>query len=263
MPGEGREAIVTDEVLVEVGNGTMVISINRPAARNAIDMAVAHSIAAAVDDLDSRPDVSVGILTGVGGFFSAGMDLKGFARGELPTIPGRGLAGITERPPAKPLIAAVEGPALAGGCELALACDVIIAARTASFGLPEVSRGLVASGGGLLRLVKAVPYGMAMELALTGRRLGAEEAHAAGLVTRLTDEGEALGQARRLAADIAANAPMAIHVTKAIIARAARWTEADMIAWQRAIAQPVLDSADALEGARAFSERRPPRWTGH
>jgi enoyl-CoA hydratase len=251
-----------DDVSVEVDDGVLIITINRPSARNAINFAVAERIAAAADELDGRADVSVGILTGAGGFFSAGMDLKAFARGERPTIPGRGFAGIAERPPAKPLIAAVEGPALAGGFEMALACDVVVAARTASFGIPEVSRGLVAAGGGLLRLAKVLPYGLAMEVALTGRRIGAEEAHAAGLVTRLVDEGESLAEARKLAHEIAAQAPLAVAATKTILSRAARWTDAEMIAWQRDVAEPVLASEDAREGALAFADKRLPRWSG-
>jgi enoyl-CoA hydratase len=258
----GDKELMSEDVDVEIGDGVMVITINRPSARNAMNLAVAEGIAAAADELDARSDVAVGILTGAGGFFSAGMDLKAFARGERPSIPGRGLAGIAERPPVKPLIAAVEGPALAGGCELALACDVIVAARTATFGIPEVSRGLVAAGGGLLRLAKALPYGLAMELALTGRRLGAEQAHAAGLVTRLADEGRALAEARQLAAEIRAQAPLAVAATKTILAGAARWTDAEMIAWQRRIAEPVLASEDAREGALAFAEKRLPRWSG-
>jgi enoyl-CoA hydratase len=172
--------------------------------RNAIDLAVSQGVAAAVDDLESRPDVAVIVVTGAGGVFSAGMDLKAFARGERPAIPGRGLCGLTDHEVSKPVIAAVEGFALAGGFEVALAADLIVASRAATFGVPEVTRGLVAAGGALLRMAKTMPYGAAMDLALTGDRFGAERAHALGLVTHLSVEGEALTDATRVARRIAA-----------------------------------------------------------
>src|SRR4051794_30259617 len=183
----------------------MTITINRPEARNAIDGSVAAGIAAAVDDLESRNDISIAILTGAGGTFCAGMDLKAFVRGESPSIPGRGFAGLTESPPTKPLIAAVEGWALAGGCELALRGEIVVASASSKFGLPEVKRGLVAAGGGLLRLPKAMPYSLAMLTALTGEPLSALDAERHGLVTVLTEPGEALTTAREIAAKIAAN----------------------------------------------------------
>jgi enoyl-CoA hydratase len=204
----------------------------------------------------------VGIITGAGGTFCAGMDLKAFVRGERPSIPGRGFGGITERPPGKPLIAAVEGWALAGGCELALAADMIVAARGARFGLPEVKRGLVAAGGGLLRLPKVLPYQLAMEVALTGDPLSAERAHAHGLVNVLTEPGGALAGARELAARIAPNGPLAVRASKQVMALSIGYTDADAHAGQREITEPVLASADAAEGARAFTEKRAPVWRG-
>ena len=251
-----------DSVLTEFGDGIAVITINRPQARNAVDSEVAEGIASAVDELESRSDLVIGIITGAGGTFSAGMDLKAFTRGEKPSIPGRGFGGLTERPPSKPLIAAVEGWALAGGCELALSADLIVASREAKFGLPEAKRGLVAAAGGLLRLPKTLPYQLAMELALTGDPLTAEMAHSHGLVNSLTEPGEALDGARGLAGRIAANGPLAVRATKQIVSGALRWTDAEAFASQAEIVAPVFNSSDAQEGARAFAEKRKPVWRG-
>jgi enoyl-CoA hydratase len=249
-------------VLTEFADGVAVLTINRPAARNAVDLEVAKELAAAVDEFESRDDLVVGILTGAGGTFCAGMDLKAFSRGERPSLPGRGFAGVTQRPPGKPLIAAVEGWALAGGCELALAADLIVAARDAKFGLPEVKRGLVAAGGGLLRLPKALPYQLAMQVVLTGDPLSAEVAHAHGLVNVLTEPGDALSGARELAARIAANGPLAVRVSKQIVTAAVRYSGAEVFAAQQDAVELVMSSADAQEGARAFAEKRSPVWTG-
>ncbi|MFE9327551.1 crotonase/enoyl-CoA hydratase family protein [Nocardia sp. NPDC052278] len=255
-------ADIDADVITEYAEGVAVITINRPHARNAVTAEVAAAIADAVDTLEQRDDLSVGILTGAGGVFCAGMDLKAFARGESPSIPGRGFGGLTESPPTKPLITAIEGWALAGGCELALSADIIVAARTARFGLPEVKRGLVAAAGGLLRLPKALPYPVAMRLALTGDPLDAVEAERFGLVSVLTDEGAALKTARELAATIAANGPLAVRATKRIVSEAAAWTDLAAFETQRAIAGPVMKSADAREGAVAFAEKRAPVWRG-
>ena len=253
---------MTDPVLTEVADGVGVLTLNRPDARNAVDLATTEALAAALDDLDARDDVAVLVLTGAGGTFSAGMDLKAFARGERPRIEGRGFAGLTEAPPAKPLIAAVEGWALAGGCELALSADLIVAARDARFGIPEVKRGLFAAGGGVLRLAKALPYQRAMEMALTGDPLPAEEAHRFGLVNVLTEPGGALTGARELAARIAANGPLAVRASKQLIAGSVGWTDRTALDAQRELADVVFGSADALEGARAFAEKRAPVWRG-
>jgi enoyl-CoA hydratase len=258
-----REArVVNDTVVVETEGRVMVITINRPEARNAIDGSVAAGIVAAIDDMESRDDVSVAVLTGAAGTFCAGMDLKAFMRGESPSIPGRGFAGLTESPPAKPLIAAVEGWALAGGCELALSADIVVAGSSAKFGLPEVKRGLVAAGGGLLRLQKAMPYSLAMLTALTGDPITAADAERHGLVTVLAEDGEALSTAKDIAAKIASNGPLAVRATKRIIAEHSKWTDPAAFDWQRTITVPVRGSADAKEGARAFAEKRPPRWRG-
>ncbi len=250
------------EVGVEVESGVMTITISRPEARNAINRAVAEGIAAAVDYLETRDDVSAAILTGAGGNFCAGMDLKAFVRGESPSIPGRGFGGLTERPPSKPLIAAVEGWALASGCELALAADIIVASTDARFGLPEVKRGLVAAGGGLLRLPKIVPYSLAMLAALTGEPISAVDAERHGLVAVLAEPGSAHAASLKIARQIAANGPLAVRATKAIIAEQAHWTEGEAFDRQREITAPVFASADAKEGALAFSEKRSPCWKG-
>ncbi len=219
-------------------------------------------VAAALAELDERDDLTVGIITGAGGTFSSGMDLKAFLAGENVRVEGKGLAGLTEAPPRKPLIAAVEGWALAGGCEVALACDLIVAARDAKFGIPEVKRGLVAGAGGLIRLPRRIPAGIAMELALTGDPLPAEDAHRLGLVNSLTEPGEALDGARKLAARIAVNGPLAVAVTKQVIIAQQDWDMADAWARQGPMIGPVFSSQDAREGARAFAEKRPPAWKG-
>lgn len=249
------------EVLVEQRDRILIITINRPKAKNAVNAAVANGLAAAVDRLDDDPGLSVGILTGAGGSFCAGMDLKAFARGELPIVEGRGM-GFTERPPVKPLIAAVEGYALAGGTELALATDLIVASRESAFGIPEVKRGLVAGGGGLLRLPQRIPSAIAMELALTGENLSAERAHALGMVNVLADPGGALDAAIDLAERIAANGPLAVAATKRIIVESRGWSPQEAFAEQSKLLGPVFSSNDAKEGAIAFAEKRPPKWTG-
>lgn len=251
-----------DAVLVEQRDRALIITINRPEARNAVDATVAQGVAAAVDELESNKDLSIGVLTGAGGTFSAGMDLKAFLRGENVTIEGRGLAGLTEAPPAKPLIAAVEGFALAGGCELVLSCDLVVASEEAAFGIPEVKRGLVAGAGGLLRLPTRIPRQIAMEIALTGDRFSAADAHRYGLVNRLAEPGQALSGALELADRITANAPLALRATKEIITRSADWTSDEAFTRQLEIMAPVFASADAQEGAKAFAEKRDPVWRG-
>ena len=239
-----------------------IVTLSRPEARNAINLAVAHGLAQAMAELDRRPDLRVGILTGAGGHFCAGMDLKAFAAGERPWLPGGGFAGLVERPPRKPLIGAVEGYALAGGLEIALSCDLLVAARGASFGIPEVRRGLAAAAGGLMRLPARIPRALAMELALTGRMMAAEEAWRAGLLNRLVDDGGALAAARELALEIASNAPLAVAASKQVMWQSRAWSDAEMFARQQPLVEPVTSSADALEGARAFAEKRAPVWQG-
>jgi enoyl-CoA hydratase/carnithine racemase len=243
-------------VRVEPDGDVLVITIDRPEARNAVNLTVAEGIAAALDRLDDDDELRVGILTGAGGTFCAGMDLKAFVAGERPYVAERGFAGIVQGPPRKPIIAAVEGWALAGGFEIALACDLIVAARDARFGIPEVKRGLVAAGGALIRLPRRIPYHVAMELALTGDPVGAERAYELGIASRLTEPGEALAAARELAATIAGNGPLAIDATKRILVADEDWARAG------AISGPVFESEDAREGARAFAEKRAPVWRG-
>jgi len=247
-----------EAVLTEAQDGVLLITLNRPDQRNAVNAAIADGIGAALDRLDDDDDLRVGILTGAGKGFSAGMDLKAFVAGERPFVGDRGFAGIVRRPPRKPLIAAVEGWAVAGGFEIALACDLIVAARDARFGIPEVKRGLVAAGGALIRLPRRIPYHLAVELALTGDPIDAERAHAVGLVARLAEPGGAVAAATELATTIAANGPLAVAATKRIL------TADEAGAWERQaeITEPVFASEDAREGARAFAEKRPPVWRG-
>ncbi|MEJ5153067.1 crotonase/enoyl-CoA hydratase family protein [Comamonas sp. MYb396] len=252
----------TAELLVETRGPVLIMQLNRPQARNAATLEMAEAMASALDALDSQPELRVGIITGAGGSFCAGMDLKGFLQGKRPSLPGRGFCGLTMRPPAKPLIAAVEGYALAGGFEVALACDLIVAARDAKFGLPEVKRGLAASAGGLLRLPKRLPYHVAMECILTGDMFGAERFAQLGLVNRLTEPGGALDAALALAQAIAANGPLAVAASKQVASQSGEWPLAEMFDRQAVITAPVFSSQDAREGAAAFAEKRPPVWKG-
>jgi enoyl-CoA hydratase len=249
-------------VHVEERGATLIITIDRPQQRNAINRAASQAIADALDQLDAEPHLRAGILTGRAGNFCAGMDLKAFVAGERAELEGRGFGGLTERAPEKPLIAAVEGFALAGGCELALACDLIVAAENAQFGLPEVRRGLVAGSGGLVRLPQRIPAAIALEYALTGNRMSAIDAHRWGMVNRLTPEGQAIDGALALAANIADNAPLAVKMTKRIMREARDWPQADVWELQRPLADSVIQSEDAKEGALAFTEKRDPIWRG-
>ena len=253
---------MSEAVQTEVAAGVAVITIDRPQARNAVNGEVARGIAAAVEDFDDRPDVSVIVLTGAGGTFCAGMDLKAFLAGDAPVVEGRGFAGLVERPPAKPLIAAVEGYALAGGFELVLACDLVVASEDAKFGLPEVRRGLVAGAGGLIRLRTRIPYHLAMEIALTGEHVPAARLAEAGLVNRLVPAGQALSAARELAAQVALGAPLALTASKRVVVESADWPATEAFARQQEIIGPVFGSKDAMEGAIAFAEKRSPVWHG-
>ena len=252
----------TSAVLTERQDGVLLITLNRPDARNAVNGALARGIAAALDDLDASEDASVGVLTGAGKGFSSGMDLKAFTTGERPWVDDRGFAGITRRAAEKPLIAAIEGFAVAGGFEIALSCDLIVAARDARIGIPEAKRGLVAAAGALIRLPKRIPYHVAMELALTGDPISAERAHELGIVNRVTEPGGAVDAALELAGQIARNGPLALAASKKIVASALDWDEAE--AWQKQgeLTGPVFASEDAREGAVAFAEKRDPVWRG-
>jgi len=261
-PVAGQTETGEPVVLAERRGRVLLVTINRPRQRNALDGAAGHALAAAMDTLDGDNELSVGVLTGAGGNFSAGMDLKAFLRGERPDLPGRGLGGITQTPTRKPLIAAVEGWALAGGFELLLACDLIVAAETARFGVPEVKRGLVAGGGAALKLPRRIPYAVALELLLLGEPVSARRGYELGLVNRVVEEGQAVAGALEMAELLAANGPLALAKTKEVAAQTMDWP-AD-VAWERQeqILAPVYVSEDAREGARAFAEKRPPVWTG-
>ncbi len=249
-------------VLTERRGRILIITLNRPDQRNAVNAAVAQGVAAALDELDGDAELSLGVLTGAGKGFCSGMDLKAFRAGERPHVPGRGFAGIVERAADKPLIAAIEGFAVAGGLEVALACDLIVAAKGARLGIPEVKRSLVAAGGALLRLPLTIPRNVAMELALTGDLIEAERAHELGLVNRLADPGQALDAALELAETIAGNGPLALAGTKRVMAASADWPDSEFFDRQREIIEPVFNSEDAREGATAFAERRDPVWKG-
>ena len=254
---------MSDEaILTEERDGILIVTINRPDARNAVNGDVAGGMAAALDRLDADDDLRVGVVTGAGGYFSAGMDLKAFVQGESPYAGDRGFAGITQRSSRKPLIAAIEGFALAGGFEIALSCDLIVASREARFGIPEVKRSLVAAGGALLRLPKRIPYHVAMELALTGEPMSAERAQEVGIVNRLAEPGEALDTALELARQIVKNAPLALIASKEILQKAVDWSEEEGWQKQGEISGPVFVSEDAREGATAFAEKREPVWRG-
>lgn len=251
-----------EPLIVEERGRILILTLDRPHARNAMSLQLSEELAEAFDLLDNRPDLSLGVITGGGGTFCAGMDLKGFARGEIPIVPDRGFAGLVQRPPRKPLIAAVEGYALGGGFEIALACDLIVAASDATFGLPEVKRGLTANAGGLLRLTQRVPYHLAMELVLTGRMLPAEEAAGLHLLNRMAEPGAALDAALELAEQVAVNAPLALATSKQVMVESADWPLAEKFERQHDYVNPIRQSNDAKEGARAFAEKRTPVWTG-
>ena len=254
---------MSDLVKIQIIERIQLITVNRPEARNAINYETAQELAKAFDALDANDDVVIGVLTGAGNTFSSGMDLKAFAlNGQRPLIPGRGFAGLCEIPPRKPMIAAVEGYALAGGFEMALACDMIVAANNANFGLPEVKRGIVPGAGGMLRLPSRIPYHLAMEAVLTGDMLPAARAHSFGLVNRLVEPGQALEAALELARIVAANGPLAVQTAKSIVTESRDWRQADMFDLQRPRVAHIFTSADAKEGATAFAQKRAPVWRG-
>jgi enoyl-CoA hydratase/carnithine racemase len=251
-----------EPVLTERRDGVLVITLNRPEARNAVNLALAEGVAAALDELDAEPALRAGVLAGAGKGFSAGMDLKAFVAGERPWVGDRGFAGIVQRSSRKPLIAAVEGFAVAGGLEIALSCDLIVAARDARLGIPEVKRSLVAAAGALRRLPQRMPYGVAMELALTGDPIDAQRGYELGLVNRVAEPGGAVEAALELAAAIAKNGPLALDATKATLQHQFDWSEEEFWPHQAELAEPVMRSEDAREGAVAFSEKREPVWQG-
>jgi len=245
-----------------VEEGVAVITLNRPEARNAIDGATALELAEAVRRINADDAIRCAVITGAGGHFCAGMDLKAFLRGETVRVPGQGFAGIAQAELAKPFVAAVEGYALAGGFEIVLACDLVVAASTARFGLSEVKRGLVPNAGGLVRLPRQLPVKLASELVLTGEIVEAGRLAEAGLVNRLVPEGGALAEAMRLAGLIAANGPLAVAISRRVLKESLEWPEAELFDRQNAITAPVFTSEDAREGAAAFVEKRKPVWKG-
>ncbi len=255
-------AVSSEPVLAERRGNVLLITINRPEVRNAVNGAVAEGIAGALDELDGDEALSVGVLTGAGGFFCAGMDLGAFVKGESPWFGARGFAGIAQRASQKPLIAAIEGFAVAGGMEIALACDLIVAANGAKMGIPEAKRSLVAAGGALLRLPQRMPYHVVMELALTGDPMPAERFHEFGVVNRLAEPGTAVDVAIELAEKLAKSGPLAVIASKRILQEQYDWSTAEMWEKQGAISGPVFASEDSKEGANAFKEKREPVWKG-
>jgi enoyl-CoA hydratase len=262
MSAEQAAVSTVEAVITERRGSVLLITLNRPEVRNAVNAALAAGVAGALEELDADEGLSVGVLTGAGGFFSAGMDLGAFVKGESAWFGDRGFAGITQRAARKPLIAAIEGFALAGGMEVALACDLIVAARGARMGIPEVKRSLVAAGGALLRMPRRMPYHVVMELALTGDPLPAERFYEFGLVNRLVEPGAAVEEALELAATLAKNGPLALIATKQILQEQFDWSSGEMWDRQGTISGPVFASEDAREGSAAFKEKRDPVWKG-
>jgi len=253
---------MADEVLLEQRDQILTITLNRPEARNAINLAMAQALDEALSAAENDDAIAVVVLTGAQDkAFSAGMDLKAFARGEAPFTPN-GFAGITERSFAKPLLCAANGSAFAGGFEVVLSCDLVVAADHALFGIPEVQRGLFAGAGGLLRLPRRIPRAIATQMALTGDPITATRAYELGLVTAVVPGDQVMATARALAERIAANAPLAVRLSKAILRDTMDMTEAQGWVRNNASFETVASSADALEGAIAFAEKRPPRWQG-
>ncbi len=253
---------LANELLVEVQDGIMVMTMNRPQARNAMNKNMSQLIANAIDQFEADNDIRVAILTGGPETFCSGMDLKGFLAGETPVVPGRGFAGLTQHSPKKPLIAAAEGYALAGGFELLLACDLVVATQTTKFGIPEVKRSLVAGAGGVFRLPQQIPPRIAMELALTGDHYDAKRMYEVGLINAVVASGKALEGAKELAGRIAVNGPLATAATKQIMQEYKTWPHDEIWKRQQAIMDPVFSSQDAREGATAFAEKRAPVWKG-
>ncbi|HSV54285.1 MAG TPA: crotonase/enoyl-CoA hydratase family protein [Burkholderiaceae bacterium] len=250
------------QVCAERHGATLVISIDRPQLKNAMGTQASEEMTAALDLLDQDPALTIGIITGNGGNFCTGADLKAAARGERPLTASRGGFGIVQKPPRKPLIAAVEGYAIGGGLEICLACDLVVAARDAKFGLPEVRSGVMAIGGGLFRLPKRVPRAFAMEVILGGQFYDASTFHQHGVVNRLTEPGQALQEATKWATALLDNAPLAMLCSKEIVDLSAQLPDEEAWRRQEPIVRRVLESRDRAEGLAAFAEKRKPRWSG-
>ena len=252
---------MSSPVDVTVDEGVMIITLNRPEARNAVNQALAEAVEAAIDRLEGDAGVRVGIIVGEGKAFCAGMDLKAFALGERSRTALRGFAGLVASPPNKPLIVAVYGPAMGGGFEVVLACDLVVASERARFGLPEVRRGLTAAGGGLFRLPRRIPYHQAMQMILEGEPLSGGRASELGLVNYLVPSDEVLAKSIEVAHRIATNGPLAVQASKRIVVESQDWPLAEAFERQEYICEAVRSSDDA-EGAAAFVEKRPPVWCG-
>jgi enoyl-CoA hydratase len=248
----------SEPIKTEVRESVLIVTLNRPEVKNAIDSSLTQGLRAAIDRLDSDDALRVGVLVGAGGTFCSGMDLKAFGREGAP----KGLARLLMEGADKILIAAVEGYALAGGLELALMCDLIVSAENAKFGVPESKSGLLAAGGALIRLPRRIPQGVAMQMAVTGEPIDAVVAHSFGLVNQLATCGRSLEVAEVLAEEIASNAPLSVMTSKSLIREMASMSEADAWAWQRPLSKMIFESDDASEGARAFKEKRTPVWKG-
>lgn len=250
--------VANEAVLTEVRGRVLLITLNRPDQMNAINTDLAQGVLAAVKQLDDDDGLTAGVMTGAGRGFCAGMDLKAFAT----TGPPKGLGDFFEQGARKPIIAAIEGFALAGGLEMALSCDLLVAAENVKFGIPEAGVGLFAGGGALIRLPSRVGYMKAMEMALTADPITAQEAQALGLVSRITEKGKAIEAALELAERIARNAPLSVAASKTIIKGTMGLTEEEAWKYQQPLFSSVFSSDDAKEGPRAFAEKRAPNWTG-
>ncbi len=255
-------AVSAEPVLTERRGNVLLITLNRPEVRNAVNAALAEGVGNALEELDADDSLSVGVLTGAGGFFCAGMDLGAFVKGESSWYGDRGFAGIAQRSARKPLIAAIEGFALAGGLEIALACDLIVAARGAKMGIPEAKRSIIAAAGALLRLPRRMPYHLVMELALTGDPFPADRFYDLGVVNRLVEPGATVDAALELAAQLGKNGPLALIASKQILQEQFDWSSGEMWEKQGEIIGPLFNSEDAKEGASAFKEKREPVWKG-
>jgi enoyl-CoA hydratase/carnithine racemase len=266
MPDDAAGNAEPEPLVVRERHGRVeLVRINRESARNSINGPTSQALGRAFDELTEDPEVWAVVLTGTGErAFSAGLDLKAFASGQLAEIMSTsgGFAGVTQRQFPKPLIAAVNGAALAGGCEIVLACDLVVAAEHAVFGIPEVKRGLIAAGGGLIRLARRLPYSVALELALTGEPIDAARALELGLVNRVVPASEVVTAALSLAEAICTNAPLAVRTSKDVMRRSLDLTEAEGWSLIGELVPAIFASHDALEGAVAFAEKRAPNWTG-
>ena len=258
-----NDTAMSAAIAVQTKDFVATITINRPEVRNAIDLPTALALERAIDEAEESPDVRVIVLAATGPVFSAGMDLKALtATGDRPITQRRGAFGIAALPPEKPTIAAVQGKALGGGLEIALTADIIVATADAELGLPEVKRGLIAAAGGVLRLPRRIPRNVALEMIMTGQPMSARRAFELGLVNVVVPPGEALDAAHELAAEIALNAPLAVRMSKWIVDNSADWPTDELFARMQPKAQIIRESKDAAEGAKAFVEKRAPRWCG-